>query len=146
MWLIFPTNFPTKQLLQFLSKIVFEYKSLFVRILSSLKTEKKKKKEKTLRGIFLISSECILWDKWPMFSYNHKLYAQLLSHAWFFMTLSTVAHQAPLSMGFPRKEYWNGLPFHPPRDLPDPGTSISCIGRQILYLQNHQGGKLYNSF
>ena len=33
----------------------------------------------------------------------------------------TIAHQAPLSMGFPRQEYWNGLPFSSPRDLPDPG-------------------------
>ena len=33
----------------------------------------------------------------------------------------TVAHQAPLSMGFPRQEYWNGLPFPSPGDLPDPG-------------------------
>ena len=29
---------------------------------------------------------------------------------------------APLSMGFPRQEYWTGLPFAAPRDLPDPGT------------------------
>ena len=36
-------------------------------------------------------------------------------------TLSTVAHQAPLSMGFPRQEYWGGLPFPSPGDLPDPG-------------------------
>ena len=34
----------------------------------------------------------------------------------------TVAHQAPLSMGFPRQEYWSGLPFPSPGDLPDPGT------------------------
>ena len=34
----------------------------------------------------------------------------------------TVAHQAPLSMGFSRQEYWSGLPFPPPEDLPDPGT------------------------
>ena len=33
----------------------------------------------------------------------------------------TVAHQAPLSMGFSRQEYWNGLPFPSPGDLPDPG-------------------------
>ena len=32
----------------------------------------------------------------------------------------TVAYQAPLSMGFSRKEYWSGLPFPPPGDLPDP--------------------------
>ena len=32
-----------------------------------------------------------------------------------------VAHQAPLSMGFPRQEYWSGLPFPSPGDLPHPG-------------------------
>ena len=39
-----------------------------------------------------------------------------------FVTLWTVAHQAPLSMKFSRKEYWSGLPFPPPGNLPDPGT------------------------
>ena len=38
-----------------------------------------------------------------------------------FVTLWTVAHQGPLSMGFSRQEYWNGLPFPPPGDIPDPG-------------------------
>ena len=38
-----------------------------------------------------------------------------------FVTLWAVAHQAPLSMGFPRQEYWSGLPFPPAGDLPDPG-------------------------
>ena len=33
----------------------------------------------------------------------------------------TVAHQAPLSMGFSRQQYWNGLPFTSPEDLPNPG-------------------------
>ena len=36
----------------------------------------------------------------------------------------TVAHQASLSMGFSRQEYWSGFPFPPPVDLPDPG--IEC--------------------
>ena len=36
------------------------------------------------------------------------------------MTLWTVAHQAPLSMGFSRQEYWSGLPFPSPGDPPDP--------------------------
>ena len=36
----------------------------------------------------------------------------------------TVAHQAPLSMGFPRQEYWSRLPFPPPGALPDPGTEL----------------------
>ena len=37
------------------------------------------------------------------------------------MTAWTVAHQAPLAVGFPRQEYWRGLPFPSPGDLPDPG-------------------------
>ena len=36
-------------------------------------------------------------------------------------TPRTVAHQAPLSMEFSRQEYWSGLPFPSPGDLPDPG-------------------------
>ena len=38
-----------------------------------------------------------------------------------FATLWTAARQAPLSMGFSRQEYWSGLPFHSPGDLPNPG-------------------------
>ena len=38
-----------------------------------------------------------------------------------FAILWTVAYQAPLSMGFSRQEYWSGLPFPSPGDLPDPG-------------------------
>ena len=38
-----------------------------------------------------------------------------------FATQLTVACQAPLSMGFSRQEYWSGLPFPSPEDLPDPG-------------------------
>ena len=37
------------------------------------------------------------------------------------LCLTLVAHQAPLSMGFSRQEYWSGLPFLPAGDLPDPG-------------------------
>ena len=36
-------------------------------------------------------------------------------------TSQTVAHQAPLSMGLSRQEYWSGMPCPPPVDLPDPG-------------------------
>ena len=46
---------------------------------------------------------------------------QLLSHVQLFATLRTAAHQAPLSMGFSRQEYWSGLPFPSPGDLLDPG-------------------------
>ena len=49
-----------------------------------------------------------------------------------FVTLWTVAYQAPMSMGFPRQEYWSGLPFSSPGDLPDPGIhpmSLAVAGR-----------------
>ena len=38
------------------------------------------------------------------------------------MTLWAVARQVPLSVGFSRQDYWSGLPFPPPGDLPNPGT------------------------
>ena len=46
--------------------------------------------------------------------------AQSLSHVQLFVTPWTVACQAPLSLGFSRQEYWRGLPFLSPGDLPDP--------------------------
>ena len=45
----------------------------------------------------------------------------MLSCAQLFATPWTVAHQAPLIMGFSRLEYWSGLPFPTPGDLPNPG-------------------------
>ena len=47
--------------------------------------------------------------------------AQLLSYVSLFVIPWTVAHQVPLSMGFFIQEYWSGLPFPSPGDLPDPG-------------------------
>ena len=43
------------------------------------------------------------------------------SHVQLFVTLWTVAHQAPLSRGFSSQEYWSGLLCPPPGDLPNPG-------------------------
>ena len=45
-----------------------------------------------------------------------------LSRVQLFATPWTAVRQAPLSMGFPRQEYWSGLPFSSPGDLPDSGT------------------------
>ena len=56
-------------------------------------------------------------------------------------TLWIVALQAPLSMGFSRQEYWNGLPFPSSRDLPNPGSNPGLLhGRQIIYHLSQQGG------
>ena len=52
-----------------------------------------------------------------------------------FVTLWITACQTPLSMGFSRQEYWSGLQFPAPGDLPNPGIEpcVSCIGRKTLY-------------
>ena len=59
-----------------------------------------------------------------------------------------VAHQAPLSMGFPRQEYWNGLLFPPPGDIPDPGiepTSPVSPSLQADSLPTELHWKLHHS-
>ena len=64
----------------------------------------------------------------PFHVYEH---AQLLSHVWLSATLWSVACQSPLSAGLPRQDYWSGLPFPSPGDLPDPGiepTSPALAG------------------
>ena len=50
-----------------------------------------------------------------------KVKVKSLSHVQLFVTPWTIAYQAPWSMGFSRHEYWNGLLFPSPGDLPDPG-------------------------
>ena len=57
------------------------------------------------------------------------------SHVQLFVTMWTIANQAPLSVGFSRQEYWSRLPCPPPGDLPNPEIQpyVFCIGRQILY-------------
>ena len=85
-----------------------------------------------------------LWmkRKWVTFF----LTCESVSHSyrvWRFATLQTVARQAPLSMGFSRQEYWSGLPFPSPGDLPHQGSNPGLPHcRQILYRLNHQGSPL----
>ena len=52
---------------------------------------------------------------------RREVKVKLLSLVRLFVTPRTVAYQAPPSMGFSRQEYWSGLPFPSPRDLPNPG-------------------------
>ena len=56
-----------------------------------------------------------------MLEMKHVCVLSHFSRVQLFAILWTVAHQASLLMGFPRQEYWSGLPFPPPSDLPDPG-------------------------
>ena len=50
-----------------------------------------------------------------------------LSPVRLFATPGTIAHQAPLFRGFPRQEYWSGLPFPPPGDLCNPGIKSASL-------------------
>ena len=58
----------------------------------------------------------------------------VFSHVQILVTLWTVACQAPLSMGFFRQEYWSGLTFPSPGDLPDPGIEPASLALQVASL------------
>ena len=79
------------------------------------------------------------------------------SHVQLFATLWTVTHQASLSMGFSRQEYWTGLPCPPPGDPPDPGifkpvspalaggfftTSATWEAQTVVYYPHFTGEKI----
>ena len=76
------------------------------------------------------------------------MFASVLSHAELSAAPWTVAHQAPLSMEIFKQEYWSGLPFPPPEDLPDPeikpmsSTSPSLAGR--FFTTEPPGGTQWN--
>ena len=57
------------------------------------------------------------------------------------MTPWTVAHQAALSKGFSRQEYWSGLPFPSPQDLPDPRIEPGSHALQADSLPSEPPGK-----
>ena len=65
---------------------------------------------------------------------------QPLSRVRLFVTPWTVAHQAPLSMGFSRQEYWSGLPFPYLGDLPDPGIKAGSFASQADSLPSELQG------
>ena len=84
-------------------------------------------KDFTFLGSIITSDEdcsheikrCLLLGRKAM--NNLKVKVKSLSRVRLFATPWTVAYQALLSMGFSRQEYWSGLPFPSPGDLPDPG-------------------------
>ena len=61
------------------------------------------------------------------------------------MTPWTVAHQAPLSMGFSRQEYWSGLPFPPPEDLPHPGIELVSLTSPALAARFFSAGATWET-
>ena len=83
---------------------------------------------------------------WPFASIvlNHlwkwKVKVKWLSRVWLFVTPWTVAYQAPPSMGFSRQEYWSGVPFPSPGDLPDPGIEPGSPALQADALTSEPQG------
>ena len=70
-----------------------------------------------------------------------KVKVKLFSRVRLFATLWTVAHLAPPPMGFSRQEYWSGLPFPSPGDLPDPGIEPRSPSLQADTLTSEPPGK-----
>ena len=68
--------------------------------------------------------------------------AQSFSHVQLFATPWTAACQVPLSMGFSRQEYWRGLPFPPPGDLPNPGMESASPAFAGGFFTTEPPGKL----
>ena len=64
--------------------------------------------------------------------YVHVCMLSHFTHVQLFVTLWTVALQAPLSMGFSRQEYWSGLPCPPPGDLSHPGIKPTFLASLAL--------------
>ena len=60
------------------------------------------------------------------------------------VTSWTIAHEAPLFMGYPRQEYWSGLPFPPPGNLPDPGIELVFPALQADSLPSEPSGKHFS--
>ena len=83
------------------------------------------------------------WD-WPL-PRTSKCHCAVRSLIWLFATLWTEACQAPLPMEFSRQEYWNGFPFPPPGDLPNPGVEpmspepSASAGRFFTYRATGEG-------
>ena len=90
-------------------------------------------------------------NEWKFFNLNIATVFQFLvlykvksySHSFiqFFAIPWTVAHEAPLSMEFSRQEYWSGLPFPSPGDLPNPGIEPGYPALQADSLPSEPPGK-----
>jgi len=80
-----------------------------------------------IENVFYSIMVTMCFFNWICWWHNLCVHTQLLSRVWLFATPWTVTYQAPLSMLFPMQEYWNGLPFPSPWDLPNPGVNrVSC--------------------
>ena len=90
-----------------------------------------------MRGLSQIqplSNSVCKWSSIPCHICTSHIPPQFLSHVQLCDSLDC-SYQAPLSMEFPRQEYWRGLPFPSPGDLPNPGIrpQVSCLAGTSFY-------------
>ena len=81
--------------------------------------------------IFHLKDQNRTW-KQTFFFTSHECMLSHFSHVQLFVTLWTIAHQAPLFMGFSRQEYKSQLPFPSPGDLPDAGIKPAVSDNKII--------------
>ena len=115
---------------------------------------------KEVKNSWINSCLCIRWSRFslifcpymtsntsvaPPYSFSHHVFVvvQSLSRVRLFVTLWTVAHQAPLSTEFPRQEYCCGLPFLSSGDLPEPETETRSPALLAVSLPSEPPGKPY---
>ena len=77
---------------------------------------------------------------------NNKVNVKSLSRVWLFVTPWSVAYQAPLSTGFSRQEYWSGVPFPSPGDLPYPGIEPASLMSPALAGRSVSPGATWEAF
>ena len=110
------------------------YCNLLMWLRSLTVSSHRKKKEPCSR----LKLQCKMPSIWAVCVFSR------FSHVQLFATLWIVACQAPLSMGFFRQEYWNGLSCPPPGDLPNPGIKpVSHEMQADSLLLRHQGNPLF---
>ena len=77
-------------------------------------------------------------------AWKWKVKVKSLSHARLLATSEIIAYQAPPSMGFSRQEYWSGLPFPSPGDLPNSETEPGSPALKAYSLLSEPPGKMHN--
>ena len=127
-WVVPSNSTPTFNSCMPLGKLLHLSKSWFPHLLK----KKKRCKNTTLIGWFWKLNEMIMQIiQHPVW---HTVCAVLghISCAQLFVTLWTIAHQVPQSMGFSRQEYWSWLPFPTPGELPDPRIESTSLISPVL--------------
>ena len=115
-------------------KCSFSYYSIFLLILWAL--VQASPPQSRFPSLIFFYSIFYFYNALNMLCISRSVMSQLFATPW------TVAHQAPLSMGFPRQEYWSGLPFSSPGDLSNSGFGPGSPVLQADSLNlSHQGSQ-----